>query len=71
MTHTPNFQQSALTDEEWKELVALKNQINQNPAAVHPEKMELFTQLLVRSWDAKCDPPDTTRWRDGNPLNDC
>lgn len=44
-----------LTTEEWNELVALKNQINQNPAAVHPDKLELFTQLLVRSWDAKCD----------------
>jgi hypothetical protein len=39
-----------LTDLEWKELVALKKAINENPASVHPEKMELFTQLLVRSW---------------------
>lgn len=38
-----------LTDTEWKELVALKDAINQNPASVHPEKMELFTELLVRS----------------------
>ncbi len=71
MTYSPNSEQSALTDDEWKELVALKNQINQNPAAVHPEKMELFTQLLVRSWDAKCDPPDTSRWRNGHPMSDC
>jgi len=69
MTHSPS-QTSPLTDEEWKELVALKDQINQNPAAVHPEKMELFTQLLVRSWDAKCDPPDTTTWRTGHPFNE-
>lgn len=40
---------SNLTQEEWNELVALKNAINTNPAAVHPEKMELFTELLVRS----------------------
>jgi hypothetical protein len=38
-----------LSQEEWDELVALKNAINTNPAAVHPEKMELFTELLVRS----------------------
>jgi hypothetical protein len=50
MTHSPNSEQSVLTTEEWKELVALKDLINQNPAAVHPDKMELFTQLLVRSW---------------------
>jgi len=71
MTHSPNSQQMPLTDEEWKELVALKNLINQNPASVHPEKMELFTELLVRSWDAKCDPPDTTTWRKGHPMSDC
>ena len=59
-----------LTDEEWKELTALKNAINQNPASVHPDKMELFTELLVRSWDAKCDPPDTTVWRKGHPFEE-
>jgi hypothetical protein len=59
-----------LTDEEWKELVALKEAINENPAAVHPEKMELFTELLVRSWDVKCDPPDTTKWRKGHPMEE-
>lgn len=57
-----------LTDEEWKELVALKKAININPASVHPEKMELFTELLVRSWDAKCDPPDTKIWRTNNSI---
>ena len=66
-SNSPNAQ---LTDEEWKELVALKQQINQNPASVHPEKMELFTELLVRSWDAKCDPPDTNVWRSGHPLEE-
>lgn len=59
-----------LTDAEWKELVALKEAINENPAAVHPEKMELFTELLVRSWDAKFDPPDTTKWRKGHPMEE-
>jgi hypothetical protein len=42
-----------LSTEEWNELVALKEAINYNPASVHPEKMELFTELLVRSWSAK------------------
>ena len=65
-----NSTNSDLTQEEWKELVALKEQINQNPAAVHPDKMELFTELLVRSWDAKCEPPDTTIWRKGHPMEE-
>ncbi len=59
-----------LTDAEWNELVALKEAINENPASVHPEKMELFTELLVRSWAGKCDPPDTTKWRTGHPMSE-
>ena len=69
MTFSPS-ENTQLTDAEWRELVALKEQINQNPAAVHPDKMELFTELLVRSWDAKCEPPDTTRWRKGHLLEE-
>jgi hypothetical protein len=46
---------SELSKEEWNELVALKNAINDNPATVHPEKMELFTELLVRSLYGKGD----------------
>lgn len=38
-----------LTKEEWEELVALKNAINYSPQTVSSEKMELFTELLVRS----------------------
>lgn len=41
--------QSSLTEEEWKEMTALKNAINERPAAVIPEKMEEFTEYLVRS----------------------
>ena len=52
-----NSQNVRLTDDEWQELVALKNLINQNPAAVHPEKMELFTALLVRTLEGKGDLP--------------
>jgi hypothetical protein len=58
-----------LTEEEWNELVALKNAINQNPASVHPEKMELFTELLVRSLEGKCDPPPPKNWR-GSSLSE-
>jgi hypothetical protein len=46
-----------LSVEEWNELVALKNAINDNPATVHPEKMEKFTELLVRSLEGKSDSP--------------
>jgi hypothetical protein len=58
-----------LTDAEWNELVALKNAINENPASVHPEKMELFTELLVRSLEGKCDPPTPKNWR-GTSLSE-
>lgn len=44
-----------LTQEEWNELVALKDAINHNPASVAPQKMELFTELLVRSLEGKGD----------------
>jgi hypothetical protein len=39
----------ALTTEEWDELVALKKAINEDPASVHYEKMEVFSDLMVRS----------------------
>jgi len=58
-----------LTIEEWDELVALKKAINTNPAAVHPDKMEKFTELLVRSLEGKCDPPVPKNWR-GSALSD-
>jgi len=38
-----------LTEDEWYEMTALKNVINQRPQAVVPEKMEKFTEYLVRS----------------------
>ena len=52
MTYSENFN-SELSNDEWNELVALKDVINQNPAAVHPEKMELFTALLVKTLEGK------------------
>tara|TARA_R110000868_G_scaffold232059_1_gene485531 strand:- start:431 stop:613 length:183 start_codon:yes stop_codon:yes gene_type:complete len=39
-----------LTTEEWMEMDSLRKAITENPAAVHPEKMEKFAELLIRSW---------------------
>ena len=38
-----------LTEDEYQELDALRKAINTNPASVHPEKQERFTEYLVRS----------------------
>lgn len=46
-----------LTKEEWDELIALKKAITWCPQTVSVEKMEKFTELLVRSLEGKCDPP--------------
>ncbi len=46
---------SDLSNDEWNELLALKNAINSNPASVHPEKMELFTAMLVKTLEGKGD----------------
>jgi len=46
-----------LTKEEWDELVALKDAITYAPQTVSAEKMEKFTELMVRSLEGKCDPP--------------
>jgi hypothetical protein len=45
----PSKGQTKLTDEEFNEMTALKNAINQQPSAVIPEKLEEFTEYLVRS----------------------
>jgi len=45
----PSKGNTNLTDEEWYEMDALKKVINQRPQAVVPEKMEKFTEYLVRS----------------------
>ena len=44
-----------LTVDEWNELNALRVAINTNPASVHPEKQERFTELFVRSLEGKGD----------------
>jgi len=48
---------SELTKEEWDELVALKDAINYDPSSVHYNKMERFTELMVRSLEGKGDVP--------------
>lgn len=48
MTHSTRSQQE-LTDDEWKELDALRKAIKDSPASVHPKKQEKFTELFVRS----------------------
>jgi hypothetical protein len=58
----PSNRKQDLSNAEWNELVALKDAINHNPASVHPEKMELFTELLVRSLEGKYDPPSPSNW---------
>ena len=46
---------SNLSKEEWDELNVLRLAINENPASVHPEKQERFTELFVRSLEGKGD----------------
>jgi hypothetical protein len=41
--------QEKLSDAEWNEMDALRKAINQCPQAVVPEKMEEFTEYMVRS----------------------
>jgi hypothetical protein len=50
---------SELTQEEYNELIALKNAITYSPSTVNAEKMEKFAELMVRSLDGKYDPPMT------------
>jgi hypothetical protein len=45
----PSKGQTKLTEDEWSEMTALKKAINQLPQSVAPEKMETFTEYLVRS----------------------
>ena len=58
-----------LTQEEWNELVALKDAITYRLASVSAEKMEKFAELMVRSLEGKCDPPTPRNWR-GSALSE-
>jgi hypothetical protein len=44
-----------MSEEEWQELCALKNAINEYPAAVHYNQMERFAKLMVKSLEGKGD----------------
>lgn len=58
-----------LTQEEWNELVALKDAISYAPQTVSAEKMEKFAELMVRSLEGKCDSPPPKNWR-GSSLSE-
>jgi hypothetical protein len=42
-----------LTESEQEELIALKRAINDNVSSVHYDKMERFTELLVKTLSGK------------------
>jgi len=65
----PKTSVEILTTEEWDELVALKDAITYAPQTVSTEKMEKFTELMVRSLEGKCDPPPPKNWR-GSSLSE-
>lgn len=46
---TYNRRANTLTQEEYDEMIALKNAINERPQSVIPEKLEEFTEYFVRS----------------------
>jgi len=58
-----------LSQEEWNELVALKEAITYAPQTVSAEKMEKFAELMVRSLEGKCADPAPKNWR-GSKLSD-
>ena len=58
-----------LTQEEWNELIALKEAITYAPQTVSAHKMEKFAELMVRTLEGKCDPPISKNWR-GSKLSD-
>jgi len=45
----PKTNAATLTEEEWNELVALKEAITYAPQTVSAHKMEKFAELMVRS----------------------
>ena len=65
----PKTSTEVLSQEEWDELVALKEAITYAPQTVSAEKMEKFAELMVRSLEGKYDPPAPKNWR-GSKLSD-
>lgn len=51
----PKTSTEILTEEEWNELIALKEAITWCPQTVSAEKMEKFAELMVRSLEGKGD----------------
>jgi hypothetical protein len=49
----PKTSAATLTEEEWNELVALKEAITYAPQTVSAHKMEKFAELMVRSLEGK------------------
>ena len=47
----------SMTDEEWNELVALKDEIDGSPQSVSTDQQERFTELMVKSLMGKGDRP--------------
>jgi hypothetical protein len=65
----PKTSASVLTEEEWDELVALKDAITYSPQTVSPDRMEKFAELMVRSLEGKSDPLPPKNWR-GSSLSE-
>jgi hypothetical protein len=61
----PKSSTEVLTQEEWNELVALKEAITYAPQTVSAQKMEKF----VRTLEGKADPPAPKNWR-GSKLGE-
>jgi len=51
----PKTSTQVLTEEEWNELVALKEAITYAPQTVSAQKMEKFAELMVRTLEGKGD----------------
>jgi hypothetical protein len=49
------LQSTELNRWEWREFQALRKAISENPASVHPIKMERFSELFARSLAGKGD----------------
>jgi len=65
----PKSSSEVLTQEEWNELVALKEAITYAPQTVSAQKMEKFAELMVRTLEGKADPPAPKNWR-GSKLGE-
>ena len=60
---------SELSQEEYNELIVLKDAITYSPSTVNCNKMEKFSDLMVRSLYGKSDPPTPKNWR-GTSLSE-